>query len=236
MTAPYRGESTISHSEPAVPSRAKPPSDGQHPRPSQPGPLEIFAALISECVPACCDDVQFELAAGGSDDVAAARGSAARGELHVEMTTAPGRAVVAVRSEPVVGEPRILGTVTCSWNDPARPNEADATVVRFIAGQAVATMRIAGLAKLVEVHRVRAANLEQALATNREIGQAIGILMATDQITADEAFDRLRSASQHLHRKLRGIAADVVQTGMLPSTVMPEAAGSPNGAASPAAR
>ena len=236
MTAPHRGESPISHSQAAVPARAKPAGDGQDHSPRQSGPLEIFAALIAECVPACCDDVQFELAAGESEDVAAAEASASRGELSAEMTTAPGRAVVAVRSEPVVGEARILGTVTCAWDDPARPNDADATVVRFIAGQAVATMRIAGLAELVEVHRVRAANLEQALATNREIGQAIGILMATEQITADQAFDRLRSASQHLHRKLRGIAADVVQTGMLPATGAPEAAYSPNGIASPAAR
>jgi hypothetical protein len=236
MTAPHRGESPISPSQPAVLTRARPASDGQDHGPRPSGPLEIFAALIAECVPACCDDVQFELAAGESEDVAAAGASASRGELRAEMTTAPGRAVVAVRSEPVVGEARILGTVTCTWDDPARPNDADATVVRFIAGQAVATMRIAGLAELVEVHRVRAANLEQALATNREIGQAIGILMATEQITADQAFDRLRSASQHLHRKLRAIAADVVQTGMLPAPVTPEAAYSPNGTASPAAR
>ncbi len=223
MTASHRGESTISNSEPAVAARIKPAIDGQDSRPPQAGPQEIFAALIAQCVPACCDDVKFELAAVESDNTAAAPGSAARGELDAELTTAPGCAAVAVRSEPVVGEPRILGTVTCTWKDPARPNDRDVTVVRFIAGQAVATMRIAGLAELVEVHRVRTANLEQALATNREIGQAIGILMATDQITADQAFDRLRSASQHLHRKLRGIAADVVQTGILPATVIPEA-------------
>ncbi|PZS33299.1 MAG: hypothetical protein DLM58_08130, partial [Pseudonocardiales bacterium] len=42
----------------------------------------------------------------------------------------------------------------------------------------------------------RASNLEEALATNREIGQAIGILMATDHVTAEQAFETLRTASQ----------------------------------------
>jgi hypothetical protein len=65
--------------------------------------------------------------------------------------------------------------------------------------------------------RERATNLEIALDSNRQIGIAIGILMARDLVTADQAFDRLRDASQRTHRKLRSIADDVVNTGQLPS-------------------
>jgi DNA-binding response OmpR family regulator len=63
----------------------------------------------------------------------------------------------------------------------------------------------------------RAANLEEALATNRRIGTAVGILMAARKIHSDRAFELLSTTSQALHRKLRDIADEVVSTGALPS-------------------
>ena len=54
-----------------------------------------------------------------------------------------------------------------------------------------------------------------AVETNREIGAAIGILMATQQLNQTQAFDALRAESQHSHRKLRDVASDVVFTGTL---------------------
>lgn len=59
-------------------------------------------------------------------------------------------------------------------------------------------------------------SLESALDSNREIGVAIGVLMAHRKITREQAFEQLRAASQSLHRKLRDIAVDVVETGTLP--------------------
>jgi GAF domain-containing protein len=64
--------------------------------------------------------------------------------------------------------------------------------------------------------RERADNLERALESNREIGIAIGILMARGPQTREQAFDLLRRASQHLHVKLRDIATAVAETGELP--------------------
>lgn len=58
-------------------------------------------------------------------------------------------------------------------------------------------------------------NLQAALGSNREIGVAIGILMSRHRITQQQAFDLLRMASQHSQRKLRDIASDVAETGML---------------------
>jgi hypothetical protein len=62
-----------------------------------------------------------------------------------------------------------------------------------------------------------AANLELALASSRQIGAAIGVLMAHHRVTQDAAFNLLRTASQRLHVKLRDVALDVVETGTLPS-------------------
>ena len=63
--------------------------------------------------------------------------------------------------------------------------------------------------------REKAANLEKALDSNREIGTAMGILMATHKIARTDAFELLRVASQHTNRKLIDIATTVVDTGTL---------------------
>lgn len=60
-----------------------------------------------------------------------------------------------------------------------------------------------------------AANLSVALSSSREIGIAVGILMTTHHVGEQDAFSMLRVASQHAHRKLRDIAADVALTGQI---------------------
>jgi hypothetical protein len=62
----------------------------------------------------------------------------------------------------------------------------------------------------------RAGNLEIALASNRQIGIAIGILMAYHRVRQEDAFALLRAASQSLHIKLKDVARDVIETGALP--------------------
>lgn len=72
-----------------------------------------------------------------------------------------------------------------------------------------------GLVALKEAEEHKA-NLESALESSRQIGIALGVLMAHHKVTQQASFDLLRTASQNLHRKLRDVAADVVETGMLP--------------------
>lgn len=62
-----------------------------------------------------------------------------------------------------------------------------------------------------------AENLKVALEGSRQIGTALGILMAHHKVTQDAAFVLLTRASQRLNRKLREIAGDVVDTGELPT-------------------
>lgn len=59
-------------------------------------------------------------------------------------------------------------------------------------------------------------NLTIALQSSRQIGTALGILMTHRKVTEEQAFTMLRTASQHLHRKLRDVAAVVAETGALP--------------------
>lgn len=85
-------------------------------------------------------------------------------------------------------------------------------------GLAVGSLMVAhmDLALAADRAQVRAHNLEIALESNREIGVALGILMARHTITEPEAFVLLRRASQRTNRKVREVAAHVTQTGELP--------------------
>jgi AmiR/NasT family two-component response regulator len=65
----------------------------------------------------------------------------------------------------------------------------------------------------------KARNLERALKNSRDIGCAMGVLMASHKITRQQAFDLLRMASQHSHRKLAEIAVEVADTGALPAGI-----------------
>jgi AmiR/NasT family two-component response regulator len=61
--------------------------------------------------------------------------------------------------------------------------------------------------------RIRSANLQNALATSRCIGMAIGIVMERYKLTDEDAFMLLVRASQRTQRKLRDIAEHLVLTG-----------------------
>lgn len=66
------------------------------------------------------------------------------------------------------------------------------------------------------LEQTRSANLEVALQTSRQIGMALGIIMSSRLLTADQAFQAMVHTSQQTHRKLRDIALDVMETGTLP--------------------
>jgi hypothetical protein len=85
-------------------------------------------------------------------------------------------------------------------------------------GQLFATLARLALdsAETHEIDAAKTAGLTEALRTREIIGQAQGILMERERITADEAFGVLRRASQHLNVKLREVAARLVETGESP--------------------
>lgn len=74
---------------------------------------------------------------------------------------------------------------------------------------------MASIALRHSVEQRRRENLEVALESSRVIGMAMGILMSSKLLTADQAFDSLRRVSQDSNRKLRDVALDVTETGML---------------------
>ena len=93
-----------------------------------------------------------------------------------------------------------------------KPFEEPELVARVATHTELALMRQI----VIDEAQGKAEHLERALASNRTIGTAIGILMSQQRVTSDAAFALLREHSQNSNRRLREIAEDVVLTGALP--------------------
>jgi hypothetical protein len=103
-------------------------------------------------------------------------------------------------------EGKTLGVLTLSSDQPDPLPEHTVGLATAFAAQAAATLAIA---RKVE-------QLELALITRQEIGQAVGILMERYGLTADSAFAYLRRLSQDGNVKLRDLAEQLRLTGRLP--------------------
>jgi GAF domain-containing protein len=91
----------------------------------------------------------------------------------------------------------------------------------FDRGKATILASLAGFAigkALADADQKREiTSLEAGLTSRTVIGQAQGILMERERLTADQAFDVLRSASQRFNRKLREVVQELVDTGQRPN-------------------
>jgi DNA-binding response OmpR family regulator/two-component sensor histidine kinase len=92
-----------------------------------------------------------------------------------------------------------------------KPFNAEELVARLDVHHELACLRSYALAQAES----QVANLETALTSNRRIGAAIGVLMASRRVTSQEAFALLRRVSNESNCKLRDVADRVVLTGSL---------------------
>jgi GAF domain-containing protein len=114
----------------------------------------------------------------------------------------------SVRALPLRVRGRSLGTLNL-YSLPGHSLGGPAlTAARALAGQAAVVL--AHASSLLSAQMANR-HLLDALESRDVIGQAKGILMARYGVTADQAFDDLRRTSQHNGRKLRDVAADVVE-------------------------
>lgn len=91
--------------------------------------------------------------------------------------------------------------------------------------QALLFAAAAGLAlSAARSHAADERRVEQfrtAMLTREIIGQAQGILMERERVRAEQAFALIRDASQRLNVKLRDVAQELVDTGLLPTGMEP---------------
>ena len=127
-------------------------------------------------------------------------------------------------SLPLASQDQTLGAMNFyGFERPDMFAVAERQPYEVFAAQAAGALQIAGLrhrdAELVN-------QLETALSSRSVIDQAIGVLMAQQRCTAEEAFDLLRAHSQNSQRKLRDLAADLITrvSGQPPEPATPSLA------------
>jgi GAF domain-containing protein len=107
-----------------------------------------------------------------------------------------------------------LGVLTLYSATPDVFTDEDQEFVSILA--AYLSVAVAMSHRRDEVDR-REAALHRGLSTRDVIGQAKGILMERQRLSAGDAFDLLRRASQQLNRKLADVAQHLAETGELPT-------------------
>lgn len=116
--------------------------------------------------------------------------------------------VVGVLSTPLTRPPDdVVGALNIYANQADSFGSDDRRTAELLAG--LAGILVGRSLALLDSSRLND-QLRQALATREIIGEAKGILMHSQSCTRDQAFDILRRASQRENRKLREVAADLV--------------------------
>ncbi|WP_208720172.1 ANTAR domain-containing protein [Amycolatopsis circi] len=113
------------------------------------------------------------------------------------------RAVFSARLPEGPGPDRLAGALTVYSRSLDGLTESDRRAAVLLASHASLALANTHLRKLADVRR---AQFARALDTRDVIGQAKGILMNREGLTADEAFDLLRRTSQELNVKLVDLA------------------------------
>ncbi len=134
----------------------------------------------------------------------AAEGAAAgaRSVMSVSLFAGPGLGAGGVRQ--AVGSLNLYSSTAAAFGESERDT---ALLLALYAALALAATEAIGEAG------EQIDQLKEAMATRNVIGQAQGILMERNKFTAGQAFDRLRTASMNLNRKLRDVAKDLTETG-----------------------
>nr|WP_276607402.1 ANTAR domain-containing protein [Kocuria sediminis] len=83
------------------------------------------------------------------------------------------------------------------------------------------------LAVSAQLAEQQAARLERSLPRTREIGVAVGVLMARYGSTRDEALELLRRAGRDSHQPVAAIAAEVIDSEVHRLPPMPTSLGAP---------
>jgi ANTAR domain-containing protein len=116
--------------------------------------------------------------------------------------------VRGVLSVPVRLADQPVGTLNVYATEPRAWSTGE---VQALGALAVVTAELVQAAVELANHQVEVAQLRQALSSRVWIEQAKGMLAATEGVTLDEAFGRLRGRARSSSRKLVDVALEVVQ-------------------------
>ena len=183
----------------------------------------VIDVVSTDAVAAELDDIQFGTGVGP-----AAEALQSEKPVHVpDLTDSPRWPVLAATAaqlgvasclshglfvhQPAQWSP--LGAFTLYSATPAAFSDEDREFASILAAYLAVAVAMAHRRDEVE-HREAA--LHRGLSTRDVIGQAKGILMERQRLSAGDAFDLLRRASQRLNHKLVDVAEHLAETGEMP--------------------
>jgi hypothetical protein len=183
---------------------------------------DVFDSLATSASAATLDNIQFVSGEGPAwqamqdgtpvhvpDAASATRWpalAAAASSLGVAEVLCFGLVVTGERARSALGSFTLVSSSSPSFGVEER--EFAAILASYLA------VAVAAVQRGEQIER-REASLHRALSARDVIGQAKGILMERQGLTAPEAFDVLRRASQDLNLKLGEVAERLVETGQL---------------------
>jgi transcriptional regulator with GAF, ATPase, and Fis domain len=184
----------------------------------------VIESVTSDAVAAELDDIQFATGIGpapeamNSDhpvhvaDLAAIRRwpvlAATAAELGVSSALCYGLFVHRPAQWSALGTFTLYGAAPDAFSDD--DDEFGSILASYVA------VAVAVAQRHDEVDR-REAALHRGLTSRDIIGQAKGILMERQRLSAGDAFDLLRRVSQRLNRRLTDVAQQLAETGELPT-------------------
>lgn len=142
------------------------------------------------------------------DEVYVIDSTAADGRWPEFARTAAQHGIAATMSLPIVARGEVMGALNLYSRYPENFDVAAVERTQTFAEHAAVVL---ANAKVYEDARALSEGLNQAMKTRATIEHAVGILMAPGGRSADEAFQVLVRASQRENRKLRDIAAEIVE-------------------------
>lgn len=181
-------------------------------------PTVVLASLAAICAPAVADECWATIQEDGVTHLVGAVEPTGDGDSRAGWAVplaGDDRLILSFEQPAWEQYPAFSGAITWRWDDRDRPTRSDKVIAQLLLDRAIELVRAQRLEAAATVARDMAANLNLALASSREIGQAIGILMSSRKVTSQQGFDLLRMASQRTHRKLHKVATEVCETGMI---------------------
>ncbi|WP_199849801.1 GAF and ANTAR domain-containing protein [Blastococcus sp. Marseille-P5729] len=204
---------------------------------SDPGAIHLALANAAVDLIDGCDHASIMVAANGRFRTVAATDQVAAHVDMLEREVGSGPCVDAIVEDNFQVDPNIEDK--CQWPDLAK-RLLDETPVRGMIGyriladnrkvgalnvfsdtadalteqsadQGAVVASFASVSFMMLSAKEQAETMSRGLDSNREIGKAIGLLMAAHRFTEDEAFELLRTTSQNLNMKISAVARKVVE-------------------------
>ncbi len=175
----------------------------------------VFTVAAADELATQLDEQQYELDSGPCLQALASGEVVDAPDLSIESrwesypTIAMGHEILGIYSVPLIVGGKPVGVLNLYARTPNAFGALDRQLAALVAGQAA----IAVTAALRHYDEVTLSDhLRIALSSRSVIDQAIGIVMAQQRGTPEQAFAALRTISQRRNIKLRVVAAELVET------------------------